>query len=102
MAQTLACIYNVLLFKVDEMKKWTIEKTDFGIRILDQEGFDVCPAEGPEIVDAQLIAAAPDLLEACSRLIDAFYSGDNFLGKNSREAAQLAELAIAKANGEEK
>ena len=47
--------------------------------------------------NAKLIAAAPDLLEACSKLLEAIE-----LGMNLPPAVKAAVLAISKAEGKEK
>lgn len=49
--------------------------------------------------NASLISAAPDLLEACKRLLDAFY--EDPLENDTASAVELAYDAIAKATGEE-
>jgi len=46
-----------------------------------------------------LVLAAPDLLEACKRLLDAFY--EDPLENDTASAVELAYDAIAKATGEE-
>lgn len=50
--------------------------------------------------NALLISAAPDLLEACKRLLDAFYEDPS--ENDTASAVELAYDAIAKATGEDK
>ena len=50
--------------------------------------------------DAQLIAAAPDLLEACEAMLAAFeYAGTRLVGAEY-EAKEKIKAAIAKAKGQ--
>lgn len=52
--------------------------------------------------NAQLIAAAPDLLKSCERMISAFDKGGYSFGDNERQYGAIGQMrnAIAKAKGE--
>ena len=52
--------------------------------------------EAEQEANANLIAAAPDLLEACEALLDSIYGG----GGGDGEVLAKANAAIAKARGE--
>lgn len=56
-----------------------------------------------EVANARLIAAAPDLYEACRLLIEQYDSGPDFtMGGNLTNAPfTLARAAIAKATGQQ-
>ena len=54
------------------------------------------------IEDARLIAAAPELLEACEEIISGMISGPNSTTKNvTHYAIKKVQAAIAKAKGGE-
>jgi hypothetical protein len=60
------------------------------------------PEEVQGALDARLIAAAPELLEACRQLLK--YEGDDPLGGDTSRldlAIEMAAAAVAKATGKE-
>lgn len=71
-----------------------------GLSVFAPSGASVCDityyVNQPVYFDARLIAAAPDLKNACDALLHAFKLGDNDLLK---VAGTLADLAVAKAEG---
>lgn len=84
---------------------WAIEKESESHSIVNRsfEGDEWCIAEvykqtDMAIANANLIAAAPDLLEALNKLLDKAYK-QNF-NDAYPEIVEAAELAIAKARGE--
>lgn len=52
------------------------------------------------VADAQLISAAPDLLDALNALLPALMSKSAMMDKNDWMAVEKANAAIAKARGE--
>jgi len=68
--------------------------------------FDVAthiPFCGPirKEADARLIAAAPDLLEACKDALETLNALAHFLNGGEQDSIELLLLAIAKATGED-
>lgn len=60
------------------------------------EWADFIPVEAQQIANARLIAAAPELLEACKALL-ALYQANGM--PNSGGSYEMAKAAIAKAEG---
>jgi hypothetical protein len=79
----------------------------------DEKGWFLLSESGPDIMaepfdcadaDARLIAAAPDLLEACESFLQMFKTGSNCDKRNpyTRPEVKAAIAAIAKVKGGEK
>lgn len=74
-------------------------RTIVGGKGLRSDGFQITGFISEE--DAQLIAAAPELLEACQQMVAAFeYSGSSLVGAEYM-AKESIKAAIAKATGNE-
>lgn len=77
------------------LERWHVDD-DGAVRTRD--GRDVVVAFDHRVIvadaDARLIAAAPDLLDACVRLLDAVARGDH-----KAKAIDAARAAVAKATG---
>ena len=81
-------------------KSWTATSSDHPEQGVYGNGYRIAKMTGGEIQrdheNAILIAAAPDLLEACLRLVSIM----NLLGYETDPTTEYAKAAIAKAEGE--
>ena len=92
---------------VNDEDLWLIEHENQQIAAVSgqfvADDYGNCPLEPEEMANARLIAAAPDLLEALTKLALATSSvGVGHISMNQRTALKEARVAIAKAKGESK
>jgi len=71
-------------YRIETVRRWSVDPTS---------GIYVASANGPS--NARLIAAAPDLLEACKMFVDACENAPS----KTAAAVRMARAAIAKAEG---
>jgi hypothetical protein len=78
---------------------WTAEDEGASVHIAGHDGIWVAEVYGiDDNANARLIAAAPDLLQALTEVVETYDSGDN--GRTLRWAVDTCRDAIAKATGD--
>ncbi|MEN9885744.1 MAG: hypothetical protein RL758_322 [Pseudomonadota bacterium] len=84
-----------------ETKKEVIDGQTYSSFALPKWILDAEPMQnGNDAANARLIAAAPDLLEACWAMVTSFHAVE-YMEPHMQEAASHARAAIAKATGEQ-